>query len=407
MKRLAIAISMLIILGFGASFALNSKKEDMKYEKGQYGYDVEFLKKHVTTIELVANDSRIVVVPDYQGRVMTSTASGMNGFSYGWVNHKQISSTQLSEQFNPFGGEERLWFGPEGGQFSIFFEEGKAMNIDNWLVPKAIDTMPWDVSEVNPETATFVKQFQLKNYSGNLFEIDITRRVSIIDPTEIRDFLKLEPGESVKSVAYETLNQLKNAGDNDWTKNTGLLSIWLLSMYQSSEGTTVVIPYREDAEGIILNDHYFAKVPENRLKIKDGIIFFKADGKLRSKIGIPPQRALPVCGSYDEDNQRLTILECSIDSTKADYVNSSWEEFQSEPFRGDVINSYNDGPFENGDQLGPFYELESSSAAYELKSGETCFHLQRTYHFEGSEKDLNEISQKVLGVSLDQIKKSF
>ncbi len=407
MKHVLITISFLVILLAGACVSPNSKKEKMEYKKGQYGYDLEFLKEHVTTIELVANESRIVVVPEYQGRVMTSTTSGMEGFSFGWVNHKQIALDELSGQFNPFGGEERLWFGPEGGQFSIFFEEGKEMNIENWLVPKAIDTMPWDVQEVNPETATFSKQFQFKNYSGNLLHVDIMRRVSIIDPVEIVDFLKVKPGESVKTVAYETFNQLKNAGENNWTKETGLLSIWLLSMYQSSEGTTVVIPFKEDAEGIILNDNYFAKVPEDRLKIADGVVFFKADGKLRSKIGIPPQRALPVCGSYDEDNQRLTILECSIDTTQTDYVNSSWEEYQDEPFRGDLINSYNDGPLENGDQLGPFYELESSSAAYELKSGETCFHLQRTYHFEGSEADLNEISEKVLGVSLNQVKGVF
>ncbi len=407
LKNLSIFISIISILSVGACSPTDKKKQTMDYQKGQYGYDVEHLKEYVTTIELVANESRVVIVPEYQGRVMTSTTDGMEGFSFGWMNHEQIAKEEMSEQFNPFGGEERFWLGPEGGQFSIYFEKGKTMSFENWDVPPAIDTMPWDVSEVNPETATFIKQFKLENYSGNLFDIEITRRISIIDPTEVKNLLKVDVGRSVKSVAYESLNQLKNAGENDWTKETGLLSIWVLSMYNPSNGTTVVVPYRKNAEGMILKDDYFGKVPEDRLKVANGAAFFKADGKKRGKIGVPAHRALPVMGSYDEDNNRLTILECSIDSTKTDYVNSSWEEHQDEPFKGDVLNSYNDGPLDNGDQLGPFYELESSSAANELKSGEVCFHFQRTYHFEGSTKDLDVIAQKILGVSLEEIRNSF
>ena len=406
-KKLSIFISIIIAISVGACAPAGKKTETMDYKKGQYGYDLDHLKEHVTTIELVANESRVVIVPEYQGRVMTSTTSGMGGFSFGWINHDQIAKEVMSTQFNPFGGEERFWLGPEGGQFSIYFEKGKAMGFENWDVPDAIDTMPWDVSEVNPETATFIKQFSLQNYSGNQFDIEITRRISIIDPTEVKDLLKVDVGESVKSVAYESLNQLKNVGENAWTKETGLLSIWVLSMYNPSIGTTVVVPYKEDAEGMIIKDDYFGKVPADRLKVEGGIAFFKADGKKRAKIGVPAHRALPVMGSYDEDSNRLTILECSIDSTKTDYVNSSWEEHQDEPFKGDVLNSYNDGPLDNGDQMGPFYELESSSAANELKGGEVCFHFQRTYHFEGSAEDLNVISQKVLGVSVEQIKNSF
>ena len=44
---------------------------------------------------------------------------------------------------------------------------------------------------------------------------------------------------------------------------------------------------------------------------------------------------------------------------------------QKEPYKGDVINSYNDGPLADGTQMGPFYEVESSSPALALKKGET------------------------------------
>ncbi|MCK7536057.1 MAG: hypothetical protein MZV63_36265 [Marinilabiliales bacterium] len=52
---------------------------------------------------------------------MTSSVNGSAGVSFGWINYKHIESGKLSTQFNPFGGEERIWFGPEGGPFSIYF----------------------------------------------------------------------------------------------------------------------------------------------------------------------------------------------------------------------------------------------------------------------------------------------
>ena len=56
-----------------------------------------------------------------------------------------------------------------------------------------------------------------------------------------------------------------------------------------------------------------------------------------------------------------------------------------ESFTGDVINSYNDGPTNDGSQLGLFCELEASSPSAFLKPGEDIIHIQRTYHLEGSD----------------------
>jgi hypothetical protein len=155
-----------------------------------------------------------------------------------------------------------------------------------------------------------------------------------------------------------------------------------------------------------VNDDYFGKVPSDRLIVNDGIIWFKADGKYRSKIGVAPERAMNLCGSYDADNKALTILWCQLPEKESKYVNSKWGK-QDDPFSGDVINSYNDGPVEDGTQMEPFYELESSSPAAFLQPGENLFHTQRIYHFEGSEEYLSEITGKVFGISIDQIKEVF
>jgi len=140
-------------------------------------------------------------------------------------------------------------------------------------------------------------------------------------------------------------------------------------MFNPSPEPTVVIPFKPGPEidlGPVVNDAYFGKVPADRLVIKDSVLFFSGDGQHRSKIGISPARALPFLGSYDAENEVLTLAHLTIPERSADYVNSMWE-IQKNPFGGDVVNSYNDGPPEPGAQpLGPFYELESSSPAAAL-----------------------------------------
>ena len=379
----------------------------MSFKKGQYGYDLECLQKYQTAVELVGGESRVLVAPDLQGRVMTSTTSGKQGYSFGWVNHELFDSGERSGQFNAYGGEERFWLGPESGQFSFYFEKGKAMEIDNWTVPPVIDVMPWEVKEVMPEMVTVHQVFKLKNYSGTEFQMEVTRRVGIILSDEVVFSLNCQPGPSIKSVAYESLSQLKNVGSEAWTKTGGLPSIWMLSMYNPSPDVVIIVPFKPEADGPILKADYFGEIPEDRIKVKDNHVLLKADGQYRSKLGIPPARAKRFLGSYDLVNQRLTILETTINPYATDYVNSAWDEVQDEPFKGDLINVYNDGPLANGAQLGPFYELESSSEALQLEAGQSHIHIQRTYHFEGSEQDLNSIAENVLGVSLANLRDAF
>ena len=48
---------------------------------------------------------------------------------------------------NVFGGEDRFWLGPEGGQYSLYFRGGDPFDLDHWQVPEAIDWGGWDVTE--------------------------------------------------------------------------------------------------------------------------------------------------------------------------------------------------------------------------------------------------------------------
>ena len=110
---------------------------------GTYGSDLDFLKSNrLNVVELVSADgmARVSLVPEFQGRVMTSAASGLQGQSFGWISRKAIAAGFANPQFNPFGGEERFWLGPEGGPFSWFFRPGEEQVFANWDVPAVIDS---------------------------------------------------------------------------------------------------------------------------------------------------------------------------------------------------------------------------------------------------------------------------
>jgi len=214
---------------------------------------------------------------------------------------------------------------------------------------------------------------------------------------------------SLSSVAYESENILENTGTTGWTEKTGTLSIWMLSMFNPSPDAVVFIPYKSgstDELGPVVNDDYFGKVPSDRLIVRDNILFFRVDGRHRSKIGISPSRALPICGSYDPAGNTLTLLWYSSPGVPSKYLNSKWGD-QDSPFSGDVVNSYNDGPVEDGSVMGPFYEIESSSPAAFLSPGEKLTHIQRIYHLTGEPERLSLVTEKLFNISVKEIVATF
>ena len=369
--------------------------------------DLAFLRQHTEVVVLGdPGGARLAVVPAWQGRVATSTVGGPAAPSYGWINRELVASRKLQPHMNAFGGEDRFWLGPEGGQYSIFFRKGDPFDLEHWQTPPLIDSEPWPVAEQGPRHVMFRIESRLVNYSGNSFELRVDRTIRLLERQAAAGMLGVSLPAGLKLVAFESENVLANTGAAAWTKPGGLLSIWILGMFQPSPRTTVVVPYREGPEserGPIVNDAYFGKVPADRLLAKDGRLFFRGDGERRSKIGLSPERATGILGSYDAPRKLLTIVSYTQPAGASDYVNSMWE-IQKQPYRGDVVNSYNDGPPAPGAKpLGPFYELETSSPAAALEPGKSLTHVHRTFHFQGERALLDTLARKLLGASLEEI----
>jgi len=400
-------LTVLVCFGIVAGCA-----EDAKMAKNTFGDDLKFLKKHTEVVVLsdASGNSQVAVLPKMQGRVMTSSAAGAGGLSFGWINRELVSAGEFVDHINVFGGEDRFWIGPEGGQFSIFFKNEVPFDLEHWFTPAPIDTEAFELVSASKNRAVLKKDMRLENYSQTVFDLRVDREVRVLGQEEAVNELGITPVKAVKMVAFESTNKMTNTGSEAWKKETGLLSIWILGMFNPSPRTTVVVPFNtgdESTLGPVVNDAYFGKVPSDRLVVKDGVMFFSGDGQYRSKIGLSPQRSKPTLGSYDAVNQVLTIVQYNKPQGVTDYVNSMWK-LQDEPYKGDVVNSYNDGPPEPGaEPMGPFYELESSSMAAALGPGEKISHIHRTIHLQGSQADLDPIAKAVLGVTIDEIKTAF
>ena len=181
--------------------------------------------------------------------------------------------------------------------------------------------------------------------------------------------------------------------------------LWLLDMFNPSPATTIVIPYHSepgDTSKPATTD-YFGEIAADRIQFDNNVLYFKADGKSRGKLGMHPKRAKPVIGSYDALHHALTICLFDVDSS-ARYLNQEWNTAKA-PFSGDAVNAYNDGPLANGSQMGPFYELESVSPAAFLQPGQAQVHHHTVFHFTGPEASLDRISQKLLGVTIETIRR--
>jgi len=411
------------VLAFTAVLAtLTTAQAQDTLRKGKsmsYADERDFLAKHTKLIELSDDHgARVAVCPEWQGRVMTSTCGGLQGPSFGFINREFIEAGKLNPQFNNYGAEERMWLSPEGGQFSLWFKPGAEQKFDNWYTPAALDKGAWKItSGPGDPFYRMQQQMEFENASATKFNLGVTRTVRLLNADDIKNLFGDEAagtmaGAGVKKVGYETINAIANQGP-PLVKEKGLVSIWMLGMFNVSPQTVVIVPYKPGDEsqlGPVVKSDYFGDVPPDRLKVLPEAILFRADAQYRSKIGTSQRRAKNVLGSIDFENNVLTLVQFTMpdDPTQHDYMNNMWELPQAQPYVGDVANAYNDGPPAPGKKgLGAFYEIESLSPAVALDTRQSLEHRHRTIHVQADPATLAGLAQELLGVDLETVRKEM
>ncbi len=368
-----------------------------------FGQDVEFLRQHgeVFVLGKSWDKARVVVSAKYQGKVFTSTFNGMQGDSLGYINYEAFAKVTPGAHMNGFGGENRLWIGPEGGEYSLFFAPNTPQVYANWYTPKAVDTEPWEVVDSSFANIVMRKAMEMKNYKGCTLRFTVEREVVLLEKKQISDALQGANIGGVNCVAYATYNTITNTDTKPWTTETGGVCLWLMDMLPVSDHCVCILPLAEGAGLPAVTSSYFGTVPPNRLWEVPGAVILKADGKYRSKVGVPPAVCVGRAGCYDAQRGVLTVVTFDSDATKP-YLNQLWEP-NAHPLGGEVLHAYNDGPLEDGTLMGPFLELESSSPAAFLGKEEKLKHTHSVFHFAGEREVLDKLSANLLGVSFRYI----
>src|SRR5689334_22060678 len=134
-----------------------------------FAEDVAFLGKHGALKTLSSpSGAKVVVSPKYQARVMTSAVEE-GGLSLGYINRKFIEAGKTAQQFDNYGGDDRFWLGPQGGQYALYFPKGKPFDFASWQTPAAFQEGEWLVLDETAASVTFVRPMRLPNYSGAEF----------------------------------------------------------------------------------------------------------------------------------------------------------------------------------------------------------------------------------------------
>src|SRR5688572_14768730 len=194
MNKYFITIMSLMVLACndGSEKQTDNSSANNQAAAGTFAYDVKFLKeKDSGLVELREGESAVLVSGKYQAKVFTSTASGDNGKSFGWINYKVFSAAP-DPHMNAYGGENRFWLGPEGGKYSLYFKQGDSMVFDNWKTPAPIDTESWEVDKRNDQAVILKKNISISNYAGTLLNMQVTREIAVQGKNEIESTLSIQ-----------------------------------------------------------------------------------------------------------------------------------------------------------------------------------------------------------------------
>jgi hypothetical protein len=384
-----------------------------------YGEAKEFLARHTRVVELCGrHGARVAICPQWQGRVMTSTCGGPDGPSFGFIHRELVESGEVNPHINNCGAEDRLWLSPEGGRFSLWFKPGAEQTLANWYTPPALNEGAYEATvDADGAHCRLTRQMKLRNASNSEFDLSVTREVRLLNEADLTLMLgsaaaKTAFGTGVKLVAFETVNTIRNQGPA-MTEQKGLVSIWILSMLNAGPETVIIVPYQAgDAQerGAVVRSDYFGSVPAERLKVTPEAVLFRGDAHYRAKIGMSQKRAKNMLGSIDFQAGVLTlaVLSMPADPAKVDYMNNLWGSDPPNPYIGDCVNSYNDGPPAPGKKgFGPFYEMESLSPAAALATGQSLTHHHATIHIRAKPATLAQIARQTLGVDLEKVRQTM
>jgi hypothetical protein len=370
-------------------------------------------------VVLTGDDPRkwVVVCPKLVGRVMCMSFAGADGQTRACSNPSQMQQGFCYSgcgagqgHWNNFGGIERIWFTPEGGLFGFSFPPGQPQNLDNYVIPPAMQEQQYGITgrSADGKSVTFTAPIAMTNYRGHEVRLSVRRQITVLDDCPFVVGL----GPSVRYVGFESNTWATNAGGERLNRDATPLGLWTLGIYNSGPHTVVLLPYRQGPEvqlGPPVSTEYLrcflphGRMPAGQWATRDGCVIVKADGRVQSKLEMLRRRALGRLASLDLDALSIDIVDFPIYPERP-YPASYFLPYRGDPLDGGVLSSYmNEGEPGHADKPA-IHELEVCSPLLELAPGEQFCHTSRVYQVQGDEAAIDQICRRHFSTSLQQLK---
>lgn len=376
-----------------------------------FGRDLDmFAKCDVKILLLRDGNAAVAVSPENQGTVLTATLSGENGPSLGWFDRELVAMRQKQASKSPLGGLDRLFVGPEGGEFSIYFPDGASFSESSYVVPAELCSEKWETVSASKTRARFARDAEFVNALGTRMKARLDREVTLLTRANVAEILGVEIPDALEVVAYQSLNRITNFGKTDWSEKSGLLNLDVATSMPANRKVNVFVPYRQGSAaefGDIFRDNCQQAsgiIDSGRLLVTKDFIRMKADGRSIAGVGVSPKRSEGIALSYDAANNILTVITYIRPATQRAYLQNSWRTAGGQ-FEGDALSVYSNGPIARTSLAAPaYYKIATFSPALNLKSGQSQIHVRRTFHFRGSEFDLGLLAYKLASISIEQLR---
>jgi hypothetical protein len=323
---------------------------------------------------------RLVICPNWNGNVMTSTCDGIDGSSFGLVNVPAINSGQTDWFYNSYGGEDQLIFFPKDGTF-------------------VIDSLP------QPSVIRMRRSVRLDALHDNHVELNIIRTVRLLERHEIyfafgnAVAISLDQRD-VSFVGFVTVNSIVNSAirSPSWSQP---VSLQIRGMFNSGQSTVAIVPFQPVNENeweseVPIETDFFGLSPHGRLRLLPSAaspmaVLLRADGKYRCQVTASRKRVKPILGALDFREGTLTLVAFDLELPYSDESDQT-------------VRAYNHGPsFPGETEFAPFYEFNIVSPIHELPHGETQTLQQYTLHINADNRTLTYLTQEVLGVEYEQV----
>jgi hypothetical protein len=334
-----------------------------------FNEDVKFLEAHATVsvLSCPVTSTRVAVVPQLLGAVMTSCPSLENGDSFGFVGYNAIERDSSLQSENPNSVNVPH---DDGGIDLLELVNGRPKGSSSGPGQMVVRPTPASKGSAAGEETRF--QFEADGeISGDPAfprPFHLERVVQILNKGTVATILGTPVSSTIRSVAVRTSNLLRNTGKQPWDAERGWVGLRLRGSVKPAGGQILVVPVPEASRPPQL-----APGSGDSCSYRDGTAFLKSSGSLDAGNDLFESRADHLVGLYDATRGILTFV-------------------QIKPATAAGVE------FDHADRLPP---------PVPIAPGETIEQTRTTIHFEGGRSELDQIARQVLGVSLAEIETAF